>query len=120
MIENHVENESRNRERVSSTASAHTPGPWHVGVSCDGTPAVCVPVPPSYGSGFVVAHINRITFKTGVQGDAEANARLIAAAPDMLEALRAALPALESIHDPGNPILEAAYAAIAKAEGDKP
>jgi hypothetical protein len=50
----------------------------------------------------------------------EENARLRAVVEKMLAALRAAMPALESIHDPGNPILEAAYAAIAKAEGDKP
>lgn len=68
-------------------AKEHTPGPWTIGRSCDGTPAVIVPVPAGEGTGFVVAHINRIPRMGSVRGDADANARLIAAAPAMLDAL---------------------------------
>jgi hypothetical protein len=40
-------------------------------------------------------------------------------APELLAALHAVLPSLESIHENGAPILDRVYAAIAKAEGDK-
>jgi hypothetical protein len=53
-----------------------------------------------------------------VDAERDAIARLIAAAPELLAALHAALPALESIHENGAPILDRVYAAIAKAEGN--
>jgi hypothetical protein len=49
-------------------------------------------------------------------GQQEANARLIAAAPDLLEALKAAYPWLESSAE-GENATKLALAAIAKAEG---
>jgi hypothetical protein len=56
------------------------------------------------------------------EDEANANAKLIAAAPDLLEALRLALPYIEGAYecafpdsDENNNVLEAAKAAIAKA-----
>lgn len=57
---------------------------------------------------------------------ARADARLIAAAPDLLEALQLAMPALESMrkqwprctHDDSLDVLQTARAAIAKATGN--
>ena len=66
---------------------AWTPGPWKIGVSADHTPLVMVDVHPSEGSGFGVAHINRLPRMGSVRGDVAANARLIAAAPELFEAL---------------------------------
>jgi hypothetical protein len=103
--------------------SAHTPGPWSIGMSCDMTPAVCVPVPPGEGSSFVVAHINRMPRMGIVQGCAEANARLIAAAPELLAALRAILDECSPDKRPYSTeswlpdhLLADARAAISKAE----
>jgi hypothetical protein len=93
--------------------TAHTPGPWQVGLSADNTPAVCVPVHKGFGSGFVIAHINRLGTRSGASGCADANARLITAAPDMLNALR------KIVNFGGNDsiIRETAIAAIRKATG---
>ena len=95
----------------------HTPGEWRVGFENAGIMAQCIERNPgwipvtgacmSFAFGAVVAMV-----------DGEANARLIAAAPDLLEAaieMRDALPS----SDPG--AFRAPYlkmlAAIAKAEG---
>lgn len=78
---------------------SHTPGPWHIGTSADGTPAVCVPVHVSEGTDFVVAQVNKPRLMGCVTGCAEANARLIAAAPDLLAALEEALLDHMAPHD---------------------
>jgi hypothetical protein len=98
----------------------HTPGPWTTRDRVISNRLVmmsndCVEVVNENGSG--VAYLYKENF--GQNGMDAANARLIAAAPELLEALYAALPALESIHENGAPILDKVYAAIAKAEGDK-
>jgi hypothetical protein len=92
----------------------HTPGPWSIGKSADGTLAICVPVHPSEGSGFAVATVNRPRRMGTVRGDMEANAHLIATAPELLEALEWIL---ESV-SPGERV--ALQAIIAKAEGKQP
>lgn len=96
-----------------------TPGPWVIGMSCDRTPAVMVPVHPSEGSGFVVAHINRLPRMGSVIGDAEANARLIAAAPALYDALNACLGLLTGNMDGDLPVdcdpIEMARQALASA-----
>lgn len=64
--------------------SKHTPGPWKTQLVDDTTVVD--------GNGLVIAHIGGLYL-----GDAcpmEANARLIAAAPDLLEALKAVEAAL--------------------------
>ncbi len=90
----------------------HTPGPWKVGRDHDGSLKV--------GSGLDVAYV------LGQGSGAEANARLIAAAPELLEALeRVAKDADESLmqHPDDLPaILAVTYkqvrAAIKAAKGE--
>jgi hypothetical protein len=85
----------------------HTQGPWTVSNKTD---ISGIENDPENGCvGFVdVAHVYLRT----VQGRTEANARLIAAAPDLLEALR------EIAADYSDPI-RLARTAIAKATGEK-
>lgn len=62
--------------------SQHTPGPWHVGDNFSGPTIV-------YNQkGWCVADCRAPHGKFHPDGAREANARLIAAAPDLLEALR--------------------------------
>jgi len=82
---------------------AHTPGPWSARFDHDATGYPCY-------------------FLHGVSGDEKrnvqrlaANARLIAAAPELLEALNGLLNALPSATT--HPAIKAARAVIAKAEG---
>ncbi|MGH9462448.1 MAG: hypothetical protein ACRD1X_14625 [Vicinamibacteria bacterium] len=80
--------------------SSHTPGPWH---------ANCFLVTAENGRG--VTHCG---LGLGKPEESEANARLIAAAPELLEALK-------SIENDGQHIPKAIWdlrnAVIAKAEG---
>ena len=94
------------------TSPAHTPGPWDVEPKgsrhfVDGA------------DGLTVAYLDRAGVRE--RSEIEANARLIAAAPELLEALEAVLPDLEhyvATHGPGpDKRLAAARAAIAKAKG---
>lgn len=88
--------------------SQHTRGPWEI--SKHGTPAYA----PQYG----VYAEGRQTDHVIVTGDhAEADARLIAAAPDLLAACRNLADAFELLlaDDTDNPRYVAARAAIAKA-----
>ncbi len=83
----------------------HTPGPWFAA---------------SEGSYKVAS----VTSNTGIYADTlpeaaqiAADARLIAAAPDLLEALKAARRFVVSSHEPVGSELDDIDAAIAKAEG---
>jgi hypothetical protein len=82
------------------TMSAHTPGPWAVAVEDDKSVVVYEAVTLANTDICVMSWNNN---------DA-ANARLIAAAPELLEALKAGLSQL------GASQYKAAVAAIAKAE----
>lgn len=99
---------------------AFTPGPWTIGKGADLTPIVMVPCHPSEGTGFAVACVNPLRRMGSVVGDMNANARLIAAAPDMYEALKTAEFKL-SIHEEGDDepsgALATIRAALAKAHG---
>lgn len=92
--------------------SSHTPGPWAVSLTCSrGTPASVIA--PKNENGFTpwVCHMQAANIDTG-----NANARLIAAAPELLEALSA----LVINCDAGSATVGAltdARAAIAKATG---
>jgi hypothetical protein len=71
-----------------ATPSAHTPGPWHVTMSENasvygGEKHFAVMSDRETGGGQIVADLETLK-------EAEANARLIAAAPEMLDALRIA------------------------------
>lgn len=104
---------------------AHTPGPWKAKRSPglhDGA--------HDYAISADGATVLSEAFGRGALGEwlpADANARLIVAAPDMFEALKAALPVLEAVqrqyaqlaksHGMGGdgPVLEAVRAALIKA-----
>lgn len=92
----------------------HTPGPWTVRCSSKGYPYQIEAPNGSRGPGGITCVTRRaaISFPTSTEG--QANARLIAAAPDLLEALEAAF----EMHVSQHPKWEAiARAAIAKATG---
>lgn len=92
----------------------YTPGPW----------AVC----SSYTAGRIIVKApqptNRVLAGFGSEDEPLddidwANARLIAAAPELLEALKAALKVIEGYCDHWEQdVYEKAQAAIAKAEGE--
>jgi len=100
-------------------SAKHTPGPWQVNSNfasqvcdCDGTSRGCAP----------------IANMSGTPAERKANARLIAAAPDLLEALREVEKHLQSYVDAieygggaaskSSERLASVRAAIAKATGD--
>lgn len=92
--------------------SAHTPAPWRAWQER-----------APHGPWFVDLGANAcggellIGFKPGGEPD-EANARLIAAAPDMLAALKAIIEADEDSDDTA--VLQIARTACARAEGRQP
>lgn len=110
--------------------SGHSPGPWVVMPrKYDGLAVEQDAVAGLHGVLRLICRLN--TFPPG--RDHEANARLIAAAPDLLASLRKTLAAANELHGQGIgcpdcpddheetgedcPMLAAAEAAIAKAEG---
>ena len=96
----------------------HTPGPWYVLETkhCVGGPLG----PNGIGSGIAMCGMRARTPE-----EQEANARLIAAAPDLLDALKGIVREIRAYSSPecddadsiGYAELKAADAAIAKAEG---
>jgi hypothetical protein len=93
----------------------HTPGPW---TELDNTGDIIIADRPGEGM-FTIASLEN----QSPRGDEKcANARLIAAAPELLEALKGVFAEL-ACHDGARPIcwtcdaVVAARAAIAKAEG---
>ena len=96
----------------------HTPGPWKL--NTDGDTGM-------NDSGCILDSVGHVivtdiygTFKNGrTTGEAEANARLIAAAPDLLAAAESVLAFLEQIgyHGGGNTPAINLQRAIAKARG---
>ena len=107
-------------------AAKHTPGPWTVidAITTKERYHIATDNAAPYAS--MIAHLHGTDPK---HGDKEANARLIAAAPALLEALRKTLDALEIAHEYASktaPALscvkwaeteDAARAALAQAEG---
>ena len=97
----------------------HTNGPWYavsrmVEVANDKAPDICTTNPQMFGQG----HLSRS------MREQLANARLIAAAPDLLEALQAMTEAFldtEGSHGSvESDAMDKAYDAIARATGDNP
>jgi hypothetical protein len=74
--------------------SAHTPGPWWIHGDMPGEPLVCFPVVKAFVSGTKAVTVCRVGNHNAYRRNAEHrdwhNARLIAAAPDLLDAVRAA------------------------------
>ena len=106
-----------NKENVSVNSTqpvGHTPGPWDLDIEgskwfIDGADEL------------TVAYLDREGFRE--KGEIEANARLIAAAPELLAACKSALRALEDNLDPGPMDSDAKTAlrlVIAKTEGRTP
>ena len=102
----------------------HTPGPWklsNVPTIENGMTSYHVFAPVS--SGYVIARTGQSSVE-GTLAEAQENARLLAAAPDLLEALQNARNVLAGLATgdlkeitPDSPALRAARAAIAKATG---
>lgn len=63
--------------------------------------------------------VARVVLYDGLEDEMEANARLIAAAPDLLEALEALLRVETEWGDPTGPEWDNARAAIARARGEQ-
>ena len=80
----------------------HTPGPWEA------------------DNGIVFSDFGTIATVIIDMVDKEANANLIAAAPDLLESLETLYDLFKSGDYPGTEDLDNAHAAIAKAEGKAP
>jgi hypothetical protein len=94
--------------------SKHTPGPWEV----ESGEAVYV-LDKEYGRVCTVNWLRGPFGSFGRRTDAEghANARLIAAAPDLLAALRALVAKSTDLHGDWSEEWRKALEAIAKAEG---
>ena len=99
----------------------HTPGPWTIHADTDGWPLVM-----SGGvAGRIVANVNpqscpdESSAPAFVAMPCEANARLIAAAPELLEALEASLALIDLVIPFEGEVTRTARAAIAKAEGSE-
>ena len=122
-------------ESIGFKVSKHTPGPWSLGASCDSNPHGDFEVFGAefghYGTGRVAVVDRRAGAATFIESTspqtarltAEANARLIAAAPELLESLRELAFFAESVaHLRGMereilPMTDKAQGVIAKIEG---
>lgn len=101
----------------------HTPGPWEYVASNEHHGPYVASYAGDVADCYVMSNPLAASIRNGGtsypvhhQGDsADANARLIAAAPDMLEALKACADNLASLG--WQPAEQVARAAIAKAEG---
>ena len=91
-------------------SAPHTTGPWHAGG--DGTIIYAK-------DGFATASASIFHGRHGGRDEAKANARLIAAAPELLEALQACDEAMDYMSEYDIPLTLPAQikAAIAKAVG---
>lgn len=111
--------------------SAHTPGPWAIRTDLNFTPggSNVIVAPADGGNSVVVAECWTVGPYTGSavnEPEGLANAHLIAAAPEMLAALKDAYAYINlkgsgqrPVQDIGE-VLDVLGSAIAKAEGDNP
>lgn len=97
---------------------AHTPGPWKIS-PLDGR--TCGPSRLLVCDGTEVPQLQAVAIVTLRTGETDANARLIAAAPELLRALKDALVEIETNGDSIGAVVDVlesqGRAAIAKAEG---
>lgn len=117
---------------MSTTKVTHTPGPWSVGYTRRSRlhaslgdsfeTAIHVGTPTNRGNCLAIVYIGGDGALDNSREAVEANARLIAAAPELLAALREcyAIVALQNgnLHDDINQIMNRARAAIASYEGE--
>lgn len=98
--------------------AAHTPGPWFRTGKGWTVRAPERPYVTASGTTLSMRHDVATVHQIGsYPGEREANARLIVAAPDLLEALRTILAIEEDHGDPTGPEWDAARAAFYKATG---
>lgn len=96
---------------MENKTDTHTPGPW---IAHTAHESLRVPDSVNAECGL---HVCDVASYGSAPSQRHANARLIAAAPDLLEALRACYLRLAHHDDQSAPELLLARAAIAKAEG---
>jgi hypothetical protein len=89
---------------------SHTPGPWRAAIY--GRHEIYEIEVPTKPFGKLIAKVH-FGFNEPFESQQHANAKLIAAAPDLLTALKAVVAISDRKHD----AWDAAHAAIAKAEG---
>ena len=97
---------------TTQTKSTHTPGPWKMSSCSDGREIVS----HSCGMTFPIAEACDGLGKANGLKEAQANARLIASAPDLLDSLRDILEMVTDNRLHGEEVYRAANA-IRKAEG---
>jgi hypothetical protein len=92
----------------------HTPGPWSFRTAYNGDCGIS-----AEGTGVFIEAFAEIRHSgENAQEEAKANARLIAASPDLLDALRLVWDkVLTEYHSPESYVRQIVEAAIAKAEG---
>ncbi len=95
--------------------SKHTPGPW--GLHYSAGHGVEADIVGADDQKFKVGRLASVATIPETWGDSKANARLIAAAPELLKALKYAIR-LYGATEMSNPDLEPLRAAVAKAEGN--
>ena len=110
-------------------SATHTPGPWEL--ACDGCAIVganggtqIVETGKAYWSNLAAAAAQGSTLAQKHLPEVEANARLIAAAPELLAMLERLVPAMPDLGDidlgeDDNALLDEARALIAKVKGIK-
>lgn len=89
----------------------HTPGPWEASLN------VCETRWLIYTQEQSLRHRGYLASTAETNEDSEANAKLMAAAPDLLDALKELVTVAESHISCPCPEIDEARAAIAKAEG---
>lgn len=94
-------------------STQHTPGPWFIDIESEKLWDICVDRGEDL---WVVVQMTQAVGSTALTAEDIANARLIAAAPDLLEALKAVLSEVEGCCCSSE---RRARAAIAKATGAK-
>lgn len=103
---------------------SHTPGPWEVEIHANGCVFITSPNTSSSGGDIADLYHTILDAFDGQQivtkQNAEANAHLIAAAPDLLEACEEAVEQLWHLakDKQTNPWVKQLRAAIAKAKGE--
>lgn len=98
--------------------SGHTPGPWKISAECQ---TIIIDDRSPFGNGVLIASCmgNDHSGFYATASQANANASLIAAAPELLEACKSALDWLQG-WESAEPFSATLRAAIAKATGDQP
>jgi len=124
--------EDMTETKTKDTTTKHTAGPWHYGEAFQ---ILKGDTPCEFrGIGNGAVHIGYASITGAVPDpEAEANARLIAAAPELLEACEAALEYLNrnrpkgnirdnftALNEHENGVVKPLRAAIAKAKGGQP